>query len=252
MNIFQAIILGVVQGLTEFLPVSSSGHLVMIEQFFNLGNELFLTLCLHFGTLLAVIVVYAKDLWYIIRHPLCDLSKKLIIATIPTVIIVILFRVVAAKVFASNFYIIGFAITAFLLLYTQNFAKQKNVGSVSTKSSIIIGIAQGLACLPGVSRSGSTICAGLLCGEEKQQVARFSFLLSIPIIIASCVYEMLFEFSFASIEIMPLIVGMFCSFLSGIVAIKFMIKIVNKSKLSYFAIYLFALSFLLVLCNFIR
>lgn len=252
MTIFQAVVLGIVQGLTEFLPISSSGHLVMFEQFFNLENELFLTIALHFGTLFAVFFVYYKDVWHVIRHPTSTLSKRLIIATIPTVIIVWLFKSFAPSIFASCFYIVGFAISAFLLVVTSLVYRKNKNGIIGVKSSIIIGIAQGLACLPGISRSGSTICAGLLCGEDKKSVADFSFLLSIPIIIASIAYEFIFDFSNITVPIIPLLVGMFCACISGIFAIKFMLKIVQKAKLYYFSIYLFILAFLLVFINFIR
>ena len=164
----------------------------------------------------------------------------------------LLFKQFAPSIFASNFYILGFALTAFILVLAQYFSRQKQTGNITYKSSIIIGVAQGLACLPGVSRSGSTICAGLFCGEEKQEVARFSFLLSIPIIIASCAYELIFDYSSTQIDVLPLVVGLFCAFLSGIIAIKCMLKVIQKSKLSYFAIYLFAISILLTFYYFYR
>ena len=249
MTTFQAVILGLVQGLTEFLPVSSSGHLVMIEQWFNLSEEMFLTIALHAGTLFAVLYLYRKQVGFMLTHPFSPLSKNIMFASVPTVIIVLALKGVVPSIFSSCFYIVGFAITAVVLIVTECLARTKKCGQVGYKSSIIIGIAQGLACLPGISRSGSTICAGILCGEDKKSVADFSFLLSIPIIFASILYELIFNFNATSIPVLPLLIGMLTSFISGLFAIKLMLKLVKKSKLYYFSIYLFILSFLLVIFN---
>lgn len=248
MNIFESVILGLVQGLTEFLPISSSGHLVMFQKFFGCEDELFLTLALHLGTLIAVFVVYWKDILYIIKHPFSSLSRKLVFATIPTVILVIIFKELVEDSFSSYFFILGFLITAILLIITER-KYDKNVPEkeISYKSCFIIGVAQGLACFPGVSRSGSTICAGMLAGENKNEVARFSFLLSIPIIIASCAYELIFNPILITIDWLPIIVGMFVAMISGIFAIKLMLKVVSKAKFSYFAIYLFVLSIIMTI-----
>lgn len=248
MDIWQAIVLGIVQGLTEFLPISSSGHLVLLQNIFGTGSNLFMTVALHIGSLVAVIIVFWKDVVYCIKHPLCDLSKKIVIATIPTVIIVLFFKTYIEDSFNGNFFLIGFVLTAFLLMITEIIAKKIDFKKpISTKSAIIMGIAQGIATLPGISRSGSTICAGLLCGEHRDSVASFSFLMSIPIIIASCIYELIFSSSTVEISVLPIVVGMIFAFIFGWLAIKLMLKLVKKVEFTYFAIYLAVLVMVLSL-----
>ncbi|MBQ8748880.1 MAG: undecaprenyl-diphosphate phosphatase [Clostridia bacterium] len=242
MEIWEAIILGIVQGLTEFLPISSSGHLVLLQNIFDTGSNLFMTVALHLGSLVAVVVVFWKDIVYIVKHPFCDLSKKIIFATIPTVIIVLFFKTYIEDSFNGNFFLIGFILTAFLLMITEIIAKKVDFKKpLSTKTAVIMGIAQGIATLPGISRSGSTICAGLLCGEHRDSVASFSFLMSIPIIIASCVYELLFSASSVTVSVLPIIIGMIFAFIFGMLAIKLMLKLIKKVEFTYFAIYLVVL-----------
>jgi undecaprenyl-diphosphatase len=251
LGIFESIVLGLVQGLTEFLPVSSSGHLVMFQKLLGVEENLFLTVALHLGTLIAVFIVYAKDIWEMIKNPFSSKVKKLVVATIPTVLIVFLLKGAVETSFSSYFFILGFLITAILLIITQNKQnKTKELSQnkeISYKSSLIIGIAQGLACFPGISRSGSTICAGILAGENKDECANFSFLLSIPIIIASCCYELIFNFQTLTFNLIPVLVGMFVAMVSGIIAIRVMLKIVHNVKFNGFAIYLFILSIIMVI-----
>ena len=248
MSIFQAIVLGIVQGLTEFLPVSSSGHLVMFQNFFGLDDQLFLTVALHVGTLMAVFIMFWKDICYLIRHPFSPLAKKIVFATIPTVIIVFLFKSLVESSFTSMFFILGFTITGIVLISTEMLYKNKKIGmEVSYKSSFWIGVAQGLASFPGISRSGSTICMGLLLGEDKDNVAKFSFLLSIPIIIASCAYEIIFHSSNLALDVFPIIIGTIVSMIAGILAIKLMLNLVSKVKFMYFGVYLISLSVILVI-----
>lgn len=250
MSIFISIVLGAVQGLTEFLPISSSGHLVLMEELFKVEPNLFFNVTLHLGSLLAVIVVYNKDILYLLKHPLCDESKKLIVATIPTVIVILILKSTIENSFTNNFFIFGFMITAFVLTLTDMIiSKRVDKKVISYKSALIMGVAQGLAGFPGVSRSGSTICAGLLSKENRENVTKFSFLMSIPIIIASAVYEVLFDNVGGDINISSLIIGFLCAFIFGIIAIKIMIKIIKKAKLKYFAIYLVVISVILTLWN---
>ena len=248
MGIFESIILGIVQGLTEFLPVSSSGHLVMFQKFFGTQDELFFTLALHLGTLIAVLVVYWKDVVHIIKNPFSDLTKKLVFATIPTVVIVFILKSLVESSFSSYFFICGFLLSALLLFVTEKkYDKSIPKKSISYKNSFLIGVAQGLACFPGVSRSGSTICAGMLAGENKEEVAKFSFLLSIPIIIASCGYELICNPIVLTNNWIPIVVGMIVSMISGIFAIKLMLNVVKKVKFTYFATYLFVLSIIVTI-----
>ena len=255
MSILVALTLGIIQGLTEFLPVSSSGHLLLLNQLFGInGDFLFVSIILHFATLLAVIFVFWKDILNLIKHPLSKQAINLYIATIPTVIIVLIFKKFIESSFENASLLpFCFMLTAVLLLITYFLSNRKNKADVEYEnyceikrtSALAMGISQGLAVIPGISRSGSTICTGLILGENRKESAKFSFLMSIPIIIASMLYEIIFSSSTASIQeigILPLIVAFISAFLVGILSIKVMLKIVEKAKYYYFSIYLIILS----------
>ena len=255
MSILVALILGIVQGLTEFLPVSSSGHLLLLNQIFGIdGDFLLVSIILHVATLLAVIFVFWKDIFYLIKHPFSKPAVNLYIATIPTVVIVLIFKKFIESSFENASLLpFCFMLTAVLLLITYFLSKRKNKAEIEYEnyceikksSAFAMGISQGLAVIPGISRSGSTICTGLILGENRKESAKFSFLMSIPIIIASMLYEILFSSSTASINqigILPLIIAFVSALLVGILSIKFMLKVVEKAKYYYFSIYLVVLS----------
>ena len=251
MSFIYAIILGLVQGLTEFLPVSSSGHLLLVNKLFNeSGNFLFVAILLHIATLLAVVVVFRSEVWYLITHPFSIEARKIYVATIPTVVLVLIFKGFIEDSFEGVFLPFAFLITA-VVLFIAEMKKNKNpkiIKDISYKSAFIMGIAQGLAVFPGISRSGSTICTGLFAGEEKNEVAKFSFVMSIPIILASMAYEVfgavINKTPLFSGSVLPLIVSFVIAFISGIFAIKFMLKIVSKSKYFVFSIYLLLIGIL--------
>lgn len=246
MNIWIIVLLGAIQGLTEFLPISSSGHLVLLEKIFGIqDNLILLNIFLHLGSLVAVIVYYRKSLWQQLQHPWCEKNFLLVTATIPTIIIVLIFEPFIESSFGGQYLIIGFLITAFLLVLASFEYRQKKV--FGYKTSIIMGITQGIATLPGISRSGSTLCAGLFCGQDREEAANFSFLMSIPIILASLVYELTKLDSIVSISYpwWIILVGMLMSFVFGYLAIRWMIHIVKKARLYYFSIYLVILSILM-------
>lgn len=273
MAIWIIIILGIVQGASEFLPVSSSGHLVLFYNIFNItDNTILLSVILHVATLLAVILCYYKQIFELIKNPFCETNKKLLVATIPTVIIVILLKSLVEKTFSGDFIIIGFLITALVLLISQikenkvnklknkYFVTQPNIYlsknhnitnlNISYKQALLIGTAQGIAVFPGISRSGSTIATGLISGVSKQEVADFSFLLSIPIIIGGLLFELIDVVKGeASLNIgwLSLSVGFLFSFISGLVCIKLMLKFVKSKKLTWFSLYLVLLSTFLIL-----
>lgn len=253
MDIWQAVVLGIVQGLTEFLPVSSSGHLVLLGSVFGVQENLLIAVALHFGSLVAVLFAFRKEVVFLIKHPFCDTNKKLVLATIPTVVIVLFFKTYIEDSFSGNFFLIGFVLTAFLLMLTDILqGKGADKKPIRTKSAILLGIAQGVASLPGVSRSGSTICTGILLGENRETVANFSFLMSIPIIVASCIYEMCFGGGLLAFDlslVVPVLVGMAFAFISGLFAIKIMLKAVKRANLYIFAIYLVALVIVLSLLH---
>ncbi len=273
MAIWIIIILGIVQGTSEFLPISSSGHLVLFYNIFNItDNTILLSVILHVATLLAVVLCYYKQIFELIKNPFCETNKKLLVATIPTVIIVILLKSLVEKTFSGDFIIIGFLITALVLLISQikenkvnklknkYFVTQPNIYlsknhnitnlNISYKQALLIGTAQGIAVFPGISRSGSTIATGLISGVSKQEVADFSFLLSIPIIIGGLLFELIDVVKGeASLNIgwLSLSVGFLFSFISGLVCIKLMLKFVKSKKLTWFSLYLVLLSTFLIL-----
>lgn len=241
---FAFIILGLLQGLTEFLPVSSSGHLVLFSSIFGINDSLFVSIFLHIATLLSVIIVMRKEIWEIIKHPFCKQGRKLILSTIITVFFVLILYQPAKSSFSESILPFSFMLTACVLLFTDLFAKSCSK-KLSTKQAIFMGIAQGIAIFPGISRSGSTICAGVLSGGDKNEVSKHSFLMSIPIILATMFVEVL-EIAkgveVVSVPILPLVVSFLVAFISGTLALKFMLKYSTKMKYRYFAIYLFAIS----------
>lgn len=244
-NIINFILIGIIQGLTEFLPVSSSGHIVLFGSLFELDNLMLLSVVAHVGTLFAVIYCYRQRLKELIKKPFCETNIKLLIATIPTVIIVLLFNGFIEENFKTSTLVWGFLISAVLLLIAD---LKKNANKVlSKKSALYMGISQGLAILPGFSRSGTTLACGLLVGVEKQQALDFSFLMSIPIIIASAVFEGIKLFT-AQITVnwLGIFIVMVTSFIFGIISIKLMLKIVKSNKLFYFSFYLIILSLIVL------
>lgn len=244
-TIFNYILIGIIQGLTEFLPVSSSGHIVLFGSFFNLDNLMLVSIVAHVGTLFAVIYCYRQRLFELVRHPFNKTNLHLIIATIPTVIIVLLFNSFIEDNFGTNALVWGFLISAILLLIADFVRDKKR--PITKKSALYMGLAQGLALLPGISRSGSTLVCGLFAGVDKKEALDFSFLMSIPIIIASAVYEAIKLFSYQiTVNWLGIFTVMITSFIFGIISIKIMLKLVNKNRLFYFSIYLVILSLLTI------
>lgn len=238
--------MGLVQGLTEFLPVSSSGHLVLLSKLFNIEESLFISILLHLATLLSIVVVFYKDIWELIRHPFSKKTITLVLATIPTCIIVLILMPLIKSSFNGLLLPYCFIISAILLFSTEYLTKKKVGRAVDNKIAVIMGIAQGFAVFPGISRSGTTICAGLLAGGDKKDTTKFSFLMSIPIILLSMVME-IYEICVGNIEInfpiASIIIAFIIAFLSGIFAIKFMMKLTEKANLKWFALYLVLFGF---------
>ncbi|RED50647.1 undecaprenyl-diphosphatase UppP [Seonamhaeicola aphaedonensis] len=249
MDIIDSIILGIIQGLTEFLPVSSSGHLELGKAI--LGDHsvpeesLLFTVVLHFATALSTIVVFRKDVLDIIRGCLkfkrnqdLQFVSKIAISMIPAVIVGVLFEEQLESLFDENILLVGFMliITA-LLLYLADKAKDTSK-KVSFKNAFVIGISQAIAMLPGISRSGATISTSVLLGNDKTKAARFSFLMVVPLIFGKIAKDILSgEISTESQNFTALSVGFIAAFISGLFACTWMITLVRKSKLSYFAIY---------------
>ena len=237
--------LGLLQGLTEFLPVSSSGHLVLFSKIFGIEESLFISIILHLATLCSILVVFKREVWHIITHPLSKESIALVVATIPTCVIALILLPIVKTSFGGNFLPICFALSAVLLFLTEILSKDKNTKKFNLKSAIFMGIAQGLAVFPGISRSGATISAGLLNGNNKAEVAKFSFIMSIPIIILSLlmeIYDLCTGSINLNIEIIPLVFSFIIAFLVGIFAIKIMVKFTEKANFKWFSIYLLIMS----------
>ncbi len=249
MLFFIAIILGIVQGVTEFLPVSSSGHLVLLEKLFSLNLDLTqLNVILHFASLLAVIIYFRKTLFYLICHPFCKMNKYLVIATIPAVIFVLLFHSIIDKYLTSSLTLaLGFLLSAIFLLVGVWFSKKSAPSALNYKNVIIMGLAQSLAIFPGLSRSGTTLAFGLMSGVERSIALEFSFLMSIPIILASLIYELFsHSFSMANIDVVSLLLAFTTAFLSALICLRLMKHITQKNNLIYFVPYLVILAILTV------
>jgi len=249
MDIIDAIILGIIQGLTEFLPVSSSGHLELGKAILGdttVGEEsLLFTIVLHFATAISTIFVFRKDIAEIFKglfkfqwNEETQFAAKIMLSTIPAVVIGLFFEEELEQLFGGNISFVGFMllITAVLLWLAD---KAKNTGKpVSFGQSFIIGVSQAIAMLPGISRSGSTIATSVLLGNDKSKAARFSFLMVIPLIFGKIAKDIMDGAITAQSENnVALIIGFVAALVSGYFACKWMIALVKKSKLVYFAIY---------------
>lgn len=237
MNVWQSIFLGFLQGLTEFLPVSSSGHLILAEKILGIGEDTFLNVMLHLATLLAVIAVMRKQIAELFKFKNGKMLK-LIIATLPTLAIAAVIKIFVSEDLLNGLLPIGFALTVVLLISQHFFAKPRLL-SRKPLICLAVGAVQGIAVLPGLSRSGSTIAAMSLFGFTRNESAEFSFLLSIPVIICAAAVE-IYEVAFTAFTIswINLTVALICAFVSSIVSLRLMLKIVKRAKLWYFALYL--------------
>ena len=257
MNILFALLLGVLQGLTEFLPVSSSGHLMLVENILGLkGDNLFFNVLLHFATLIAVVIIFWKDVVDLIKHPFGKRMQTIIIATIPTIILALVVKFCFNEFALGGFLGFGFLISAIVIFVTTLMQQKKsllNIKEVSYKQAFLIGLAQGVAVLPGISRSGSTICSGLIQGVDREESAKFSFLISIPVILGGLVFELIEGFScgFGNIDALSSIVGFISAFVVALFTIKFMMKVVKKGSWWYFALYLLLLAIFVLLNQYV-
>ena len=258
MSIWQAVILGLVQGLAEFLPISSSGHLVLLQNILNAKGELLLfDTLLHVGSLVAVFVVLWPDIWPMLKKPLGRATWLLVAATIPAVIAALALEDLFDMLFAgSQLWLgIGFLLTTALLLVAGSWPNAQgrhggrapkespDLASLTWTQALIMGCTQAVAIMPGISRSGSTLSAGLLAGVSRDKAIRFSFLMSIPAILGSLVFqakdvvEMGFSTAMGGMNMTAVLLGMAVAGLSGFVALKWMLNLVRKGKLWAFAIY---------------
>ncbi len=257
MDWLEALILGIVQGLTEFLPVSSSGHLELGKVILGVEAErsLIFTVVVHGATVLSTICIFYKDLWILLKGLFAfkwnDETKyisKILISMIPVVIVGLLFAEEIESFFTGNVVFVGSMLIITALLLTFTYFKKSNLRKISFIDSFIIGIAQAVAVLPGISRSGATISTGLMLGNKRELIAKFSFLMVLIPIIAANVKDLLTGemASESSIGAVPLLIGFFAAFISGLLACKWMIGIVKKGKLIYFAIYCFIIGLIAI------
>ncbi|MEL7609241.1 MAG: undecaprenyl-diphosphate phosphatase [Bacillota bacterium] len=254
MTIWSAMLLGLVQGLCEFLPVSSSGHLVLLQNIFRLNEgALFFDTMLHVGTLIAVFIVFWEQIWAMILHPFQRKVGMLLLSTAVTTAIAFLFRDFIEGSFGGAFLGIGFLATAVLLLLSERARpRHKRISNMRAGDALLIGLVQGVAILPGISRSGSTISGGLFTGLERKEAADFSFLLSIPAILGAVVMQVPDVIaSPVAIDWLPVLAGMAVAAVSGYFAIKAMLKLVAKGKLKGFAYYVVILGVLVLLDQFV-
>jgi undecaprenyl-diphosphatase len=247
MDVINAIILGIVQGLTEFLPVSSSGHIELGKEILGVEHkeDLLFTVIVHFATALSTIVIFRKDILELLKgifqfkwNEESKFAVKVIISMIPAVIVGVLYEDELEALFKGNVFLVGcmLIITA-ILLYFADKAKNTNK-NVSYVNAVVIGISQAIAMLPGISRSGATISTSVLLGNDKTKAARFSFLMVVPLIFGKIGKDIVGgKLTFESSEIIPLSAGFLAAFIAGLFACTWMINLVKKSKLSYFSLY---------------
>ena len=262
MTYFQAAILGIVQGLAEFLPISSSGHLALLQYFFGVEADsvLLFTVMMHVGTLVSVFIIYRRDIWALLKElyytikdictgkglrinssPTRRMGFMIIVATIPTAIIGLLFEDFFESLYSTIVAIaLGLIFTGIILLVAERMGKsERGPLEMKWRHAIFIGIMQGIAICPGVSRSGSTLFGGLIAGLKREFAVEFAFLISIPSILGSVILEAPDAFAEGADAAMigPIIVGVILAAISGIVAIKAMIKVVTGKRLFGFTIY---------------
>lgn len=248
MSVFEAFILGILQGLTEFLPVSSSGHIELGKAVLGVEvqEDLSFTVVVHGATVLSTIVVFRNDIWTLLKeafkfqlNPSTIYILQLVISMIPVLIVGLFFKDQLEEIFFGNIQIVGFMllVTAALLGASQ-LAKPK-LGGITFLKAFIIGIAQAIAVIPGISRSGATIATALMVGVNKEEATRFSFLMVLVPILGANLLDILKNEggAEASSAFMPLLVGFIAAFISGLFACSIMLRIVKKGKLGYFAIY---------------
>ena len=258
MEIINAIILGIIQGLTEFLPVSSSGHLEIAKAILGenkVGEEsLLMTVVLHFATALSTIIIFRKDLIEIFsglfqckNNESFQFSLKIVLSMIPAALVGVFFNDEIEALFGGTLTLVGgMLLITGLLLFLADKAKA-SAKQVGIKAAILIGISQAIAILPGISRSGATISTAVLLGIDKEKAARFSFLMVVPLIFGKMAKDVLSaEISATDTNFLALFIGFIFAFLTGMIACKWMIKLVKSSQLKYFAYYCFAIGTIVI------
>jgi undecaprenyl-diphosphatase len=247
MNWFEALVLGLIQRITEFLPVSSSGHLEIAKSLFGVETEtsFYFTVVVHGATVLSTIVVFWKDILKLIvglfkfkKNEETSYVFKILISLIPVLIVGLLLKEPIEKLFNGNLFFVGLMLLVTSLLLALSHFLQGRTRNIGYKDAFIIGIAQAIAVIPGISRSGFTIATGLLIGNKKDEIARFSFLMVLIPVIGVNILEMISgDLSVNSTEIGILAIGFIAAFTSGYFACRWMISLVRRSKMIWFSVY---------------
>ena len=270
MNILQGIIIGIVQGLTEFLPVSSSAHLVFIQTLLGVESDLAFDVFLHLGTLIAVMWYFRADIYQMLKSwwlsigdilqgrfrqgfmndPYKRLAWYVILATIPVGIVGVLFEDAVDSLFAGALYVPAFFlfVTGTILYLSQRMTSGRiNYDNITAKEALFMGLGQACAILPGLSRSGTTIAAGLTIGLNKEFAAKFSFILSIPAILGAFVFKLSDLSSALTVNFLPIFVGFIVTIISGYMAIKWMLDLIQNRNLDIFSYYCWVVSLIVFL-----
>lgn len=258
MDVITAVILGIIQGLTEFLPVSSSGHLEIAKTILGEGwvgkESLLMTVVLHFATALSTIIIFRKDLVEIFggllqfkNNESFQFSLKIVISMIPAALVGLFFNNQIEGLFGGELTLVGnMLLITGLLLFLADKAKS-SAKQVGITGAILVGLSQAIAILPGISRSGATISTAVILGIDKEKAARFSFLMVVPLIFGKMAKDILSgDIQYASATFLPLVIGFLTAFITGIIACKWMIKLVKNSHLKYFAYYCFAVGAIVI------
>ncbi len=253
MNLFQAGFLGLIQGLAEFLPISSSGHLEVAQHLLGVSGEsdqmLLLSVLLHVGTLLSVIVIFWKDWMEVLRHPIKSRTLGLlIVASLPALALAVALGDKIDALFGSGFIGAAFLVTGAFLLLAERLSRRgrhrQTRDAVTIKDAAVMGCMQAVALIPGVSRSGSTLLGGIASGLNRQRAAKFSFMMSAPAILGSLLVEGKDALESGLLSqmtdnLLPLLFGIAVSAVAGFLAIRYMLKLITRVSLNWFALYVF-------------
>jgi len=257
LQIIESMILGIIQGLTEFLPISSSGHLVLFRKLMGLQEAgLFLDTMLHLGTLLAVVIIFWQDIVYLLKHPFSRLMQLIVVGTIPTAIIGLSFKDYFETVFKSGSTLgYEFIITGIILWFADKAKKSgyKGMEQITFTDALFVGTLQGAAILPAISRSGLTIAGALFRKIERGVAARFSFLLSLPAILGAAVLQLKDIFTGRAVETVSssaIIMGTLMAVIAGYIAVKWMIKLLQEGSLKIFSYYVWVVGVLILIAQF--
>jgi len=258
MTTFQAVILGIVQGVAEFLPISSSGHLVVLQQVFGIEEHSFtFDIVVHIGTLVAIVIVFWQDIWSIIKKPFSRLTGLLVVASLPAVVAGLFFRNVIENFRGGLWLGVAFIVTGFLLLMADRFPEgdKESNDDITYLDALIVGVMQALALPPGISRSGTTITGALGRGLKRATAARFSFLMAMIAIAGAGLLETIQVLTgdevYTTVGPLPMFFGFMASLLVGYLSIRLLLKLIKSCKLRYFSYYVWALAAFILLDTFV-